>query len=349
MELRLCTENSVESLGLLQSVVKKLKTMKKYIADTESTHVDADSVRNFTQSSSIPSEEEEANEDCHDFELLIPSFFFYEEGDLSDEMNFQTRKVRGTLDSCEKFQSLNDLVINHNKLIGKNCSPILSDYSRILFDRGKGLVVIGRYPCCVRSIYKFYFDLVTSFSVVFNGLIILRVDYDKKLASKMINDYGYQSYWLFSESMVGMSAEGGISSIAWHAFGKLLQRVISHQIAGEHSSYIGDNLTGSVFDLGRRIEHMGRYSCFDDDYECYFVTITSCVFVSIESISILMVESNVNCVSELDLRLGYQSESLLMFSVLCLLDPYGDSGVDGKLLLKMSHGDSVTETLSTLQ
>ncbi|KAI3855767.1 hypothetical protein MKX03_033447, partial [Papaver bracteatum] len=45
MERRLYNENSEESLGLLQSVVQQLKTIKKYIADhMEPIHVDSDSV-----------------------------------------------------------------------------------------------------------------------------------------------------------------------------------------------------------------------------------------------------------------------------------------------------------------
>ncbi|XP_026402495.1 uncharacterized protein LOC113298035 isoform X5 [Papaver somniferum] len=132
MERRLCVENSVESVGLLQSVVKQLKVMKTYIAaNTESTPIDAD---NFTQNSSIPSEEEE-DDGCLDFDLLIPSFFFYEEEDLSDEVSFHPNEVRGTYSSCEKHQSLKELVIHHSGLLSKDCSPILSDYSRSIFDR----------------------------------------------------------------------------------------------------------------------------------------------------------------------------------------------------------------------
>lgn len=50
------SENLAEGLGLLQSVVKKLKTMKNYIVDhMEPTHADSDSVRDLSQISSIPS------------------------------------------------------------------------------------------------------------------------------------------------------------------------------------------------------------------------------------------------------------------------------------------------------
>ncbi|XP_026433173.1 uncharacterized protein LOC113330578 isoform X2 [Papaver somniferum] len=45
MERRLCDENSEESLGLLQSVVQQLKTMKRYITDhMEPTSVYSDLV-----------------------------------------------------------------------------------------------------------------------------------------------------------------------------------------------------------------------------------------------------------------------------------------------------------------
>ncbi|KAI3856735.1 hypothetical protein MKW92_047024, partial [Papaver armeniacum] len=70
MERRLCDENSEESLGLLQSVVQQLKTMKKYIADhMEPTPSDSDSdsdlVSDSTQKTPIPlAEEEDESLDC---------------------------------------------------------------------------------------------------------------------------------------------------------------------------------------------------------------------------------------------------------------------------------------------
>ncbi|KAI3852941.1 hypothetical protein MKX03_029876 [Papaver bracteatum] len=154
--------------------------------------------------------ETEEDDDCLDFELLISSFFFYEEEDLPDDVNFQTTEVMSTDSSCEKHQSLKELVINHRKLLCKDCSPILLDYSRVLFDRGKRFVVIGSYPCCVRRISTFCFD---SCSIVFNGLIIKMVDYHEIFSSKIVNKDGYQPDWLFSELTVGISAEGGVSSL----------------------------------------------------------------------------------------------------------------------------------------
>ncbi|KAI3857950.1 hypothetical protein MKX03_006164, partial [Papaver bracteatum] len=63
MERRLYDENSEESLGLLQSVVQQLKTMKKYIADhMEPIPFDSDSVSDSTQKFLIPLAAEE-NED----------------------------------------------------------------------------------------------------------------------------------------------------------------------------------------------------------------------------------------------------------------------------------------------
>ncbi|XP_026433172.1 uncharacterized protein LOC113330578 isoform X1 [Papaver somniferum] len=74
MERRLCDENSEESLGLLQSVVQQLKTMKRYITDhMEPTSVYSDLVSDSTQKSSISlAEEEEESLDCK----LIPPFIF---------------------------------------------------------------------------------------------------------------------------------------------------------------------------------------------------------------------------------------------------------------------------------
>ncbi|KAI3864338.1 hypothetical protein MKX03_026911 [Papaver bracteatum] len=160
MERRICAKHSAEILGLLQSVVKQLKMMKTYITDNiESTPTDADSVRNFTQSSSIPSEEEE-DDDYMKFELLIPSFFFYEEEDLSGEVNVQPKEVRDSEGSCDKLQSSKDLAILHNKLMGKDCLPLLSDYSRFLFDCGKefeimeGSDFVSNYKfCSITNIY----------------------------------------------------------------------------------------------------------------------------------------------------------------------------------------------------
>ncbi|KAI3875872.1 hypothetical protein MKX03_001521 [Papaver bracteatum] len=73
--------------------------------------------------------ETEEDDDFLYLELLIPSFFFDEEEDLPDEVNFKTTEVMITDSSCEKHQSLKELVINHRKLLCKDCLPILSDYS----------------------------------------------------------------------------------------------------------------------------------------------------------------------------------------------------------------------------
>ncbi|XP_026421928.1 uncharacterized protein LOC113318015 [Papaver somniferum] len=78
MERRLCDENSEESLGLLQSVVQQMKTMKKYIVEhmePNPVYSDSDSVSDSTQKSSISlAEEEDEYLDCK----LISSYFFEE-------------------------------------------------------------------------------------------------------------------------------------------------------------------------------------------------------------------------------------------------------------------------------
>ncbi|XP_026380373.1 uncharacterized protein LOC113275144 isoform X2 [Papaver somniferum] len=103
--------------------------------NTESTPVDADSVRNFTQSSSIPSEDEaeddlelitpylfEEQDDSIDLEL-IPSYFFEEENDADtvdsliplfffhekdwhDKLNVQPKEVLSDKVTEDKLMSL---------------------------------------------------------------------------------------------------------------------------------------------------------------------------------------------------------------------------------------------------
>ncbi|KAI3894570.1 hypothetical protein MKX03_015076, partial [Papaver bracteatum] len=80
MKRRLYDENSEESMGLLQSVVQQLKTMKKYIADhMEPIPVDSYSVSNSTQKSSIPLAAEK--DESLDRKLILP--FFFEENEDS--------------------------------------------------------------------------------------------------------------------------------------------------------------------------------------------------------------------------------------------------------------------------
>ncbi|XP_026446684.1 uncharacterized protein LOC113347276 isoform X2 [Papaver somniferum] len=56
--------------------------------------------------------------------------------------------------------------------------------------------------------------------------------------------------------------------------------VINHQLFSKKSSYLGLNLTGSVFDRGRGFDPMGRYSLIDNAYRfCYDWLFSSSLFV----------------------------------------------------------------------
>ncbi|KAI3853773.1 hypothetical protein MKX03_001214 [Papaver bracteatum] len=89
---------------------------------------------------SIPSAIGE-EDDSLNFELLIPSFFFDEEEDLSDKVNFESKEVISSEINCEKIECSKEWVISHNKLISKNSFTFLLDDSRSIFDRGKYVVV----------------------------------------------------------------------------------------------------------------------------------------------------------------------------------------------------------------
>ncbi|XP_026457575.1 uncharacterized protein LOC113358256 [Papaver somniferum] len=153
MEQRLYDDNSVESLGLLQSVIQQLKTMKKYIADQmDPTHVDSDLVSELTQKSSISSaeSEDESKDESLDCRFL-PPFCFKEDVDPLNGVSLQPEDISKSVindfnrANCVKFFSetlanvecLNDLFFLHTKILGIACSHFKLDDSRLLFDRGK--------------------------------------------------------------------------------------------------------------------------------------------------------------------------------------------------------------------
>ncbi|KAI3851274.1 hypothetical protein MKX03_002262 [Papaver bracteatum] len=117
-----------------------------FLRSTSNTEDSAISIVDFTVSpseeiKSIPTDFEDEHDDSINFELLIPLFFFDEEEELSDVVNFQASEVTSNKGSCKKLQSLKDFVSGHNKVFGKNRFVLPSDYSGSIFDRGKYAVV----------------------------------------------------------------------------------------------------------------------------------------------------------------------------------------------------------------
>lgn len=122
---------------------------------------------------------------------------------FSNRISFFNNHNQQTLwGSWENHELFRELMLSHNKLSGTICFPLLLDYSRLLFDRGKGFLLMGKHPCWVRSCSKFCIDLLTSGFVIFNGSIILLVLCNKKIASKMVSIHGYESNSLFNDSFV---------------------------------------------------------------------------------------------------------------------------------------------------
>ncbi|XP_026445186.1 uncharacterized protein LOC113345714 isoform X2 [Papaver somniferum] len=59
----------------------------------------------------------EKDDNSLNFELLVPSFFFEEEEDLSGNVNFQSKEVISSEVNCVKLECSKELVISYNKLM----------------------------------------------------------------------------------------------------------------------------------------------------------------------------------------------------------------------------------------